>query len=108
MFARRLALSGLVGVVLMRALPAKAAPVEISIDNYAFMPEILKVATGTMVTFTNRDDMPHTVVSTAMPPLFKSKPLDTGDSFSFSFDKPGRYMYFCGLHPYMKGTVEVA
>lgn len=63
---------------------------------------------GTAVKFTNRDDLPHSVVSARTPPAFKSKVLDTEDSFTFTFDKPGEYVYFCGLHPHMKGVVVVA
>lgn len=107
MFTRRV-LGGLAAAVFLRAPIASAAGAEVSIDNFTFAPDILKVNAGTAVKFTNRDDLPHSVVSARTPPAFKSKVLDTEDSFTFTFDKPGEYVYFCGLHPHMKGVVVVA
>jgi plastocyanin len=63
------------------------------------------VKTGTTVIWRNEDDIPHTVSSSTR--LFKSKALDTDDSFSFTFTAPGTYEYFCSLHPRMTGTVVV-
>lgn len=83
---------------------AVAAPT-ISIDNFAFSQATLTVPAGTRVTWINRDDMLHTVVDEAKS--FKSDPLDSGDSFSYVFDKPGTYKYFCSLHPHMTGTIVV-
>jgi plastocyanin len=77
------------------------------IDNFSFGPNALTVTAGTTVTWTNKDDEPHTVVSDADKPLFKSGALDTDDSFSFTFDKPGTYKYFCSIHPRMQGTITV-
>ncbi|HUB96296.1 MAG TPA: cupredoxin family copper-binding protein [Stellaceae bacterium] len=77
------------------------------IDDFAFGPNNLTVKAGTTITWTNKDDEPHTVVSAADRPLFKSSALDTDDSFSFTFDKPGTYKYFCSIHPRMQGTVTV-
>jgi plastocyanin len=87
--------------------PAAAAANEVVIDNFSFGPATLAVAAGTKVVWTNRDDDPHTVVSEADPKLFKSTPLDTGDSFSTGFDKPGTYRYFCSIHPRMQGSIVV-
>jgi plastocyanin len=90
--------------------PAQTAAVEpgaVAIDNFAFGPDTLTVAAGTTVTWTNHDDEPHTVVSGDNPRLFKSSALDVGDKFSFKFDKPGTYTYFCSIHPHMTGTVVV-
>ncbi len=91
------------------ALPpaARAADAAIGIDNFTFGPATLTVAPGTKVVWINRDDIPHSVVSDATPPLFRSHPLDTGDAFSMVFTAPGTYRYFCGLHPHMQGTVVV-
>lgn len=83
----------------------KAAAAEVKIDNFSFGPATLTVAVGTTVTWTNRDDIPHTVVST--DGVFKSKALDTDDKFSFVFSKPGTYSYFCSIHPKMTGQVVV-
>jgi plastocyanin len=77
----------------------------VKIDNFSFTPHTLKVAPGTTVTWVNRDDIPHTVVSTNQ--LFKSKALDTDDKFSYTFTKAGSYAYFCSLHPKMTGEVVV-
>ncbi len=83
------------------------APNAINIDNFAFSPKVLTVAAGTKVTWTNKDDEPHTVVNAGSPPAFKSAALDGGDSFSFTFTQPGTYPYFCSIHPFMTGTVVV-
>jgi plastocyanin len=58
------------------------------------------------VNWVNQDDEPHTVVAAA-DRVFKSAALDTGESFAFTFMKPGRYEYFCSLHPHMTGTIVV-
>ena len=87
------------------AQQAPAAPVEVKIDNFSFGPTTLTVAAGTTVTWTNRDDIPHTVVSDDK--IFKSKVLDTDEKFSYTFSKPGIYPYFCSLHPKMTGKVVV-
>jgi plastocyanin len=68
-------------------------------------PKTINVPVGTTVTWTNRDDIPHTVVST--DGVFKSKARDTDDKFSYTFTKAGTYPYFCSIHPKMTGTVVV-
>ncbi len=78
---------------------------EVKIDNFSFGPAEIKVRAGTTVTWTDRDDIPHTVVSTDK--VFKSKVLDTDEKFSFTFNKPGTYEYFCSIHPKMTGKVVV-
>src|SRR3954452_1327177 len=77
-----------------------------TIDNFTFTPPELTVAPGTTVTWKNDDDIPHTVV--AKDRTFRSKALDTGDSYAFTFPSAGRFEYFCSLHPYMVGTIVVA
>ena len=76
-----------------------------TIDNFTFAPARLTVPVGTTVTWLNEDDIPHTVAATNRQ--FKSKALDTDDSFAFTFTVPGTYEYFCSLHPHMTGTVVV-
>jgi plastocyanin len=83
------------------------ATTEVKIDNFSFTPTTLTVAAGTTVTWTNRDDIPHTVVSADDPKAFKSKVMDTDEKFSFTFTKAGTYTYFCSVHPKMTGTVVV-
>ena len=85
----------------------KAETAEVKIDNFSFGPATLTVPVGTNVTWTNRDDIPHTVVSTDDPKAFKSKVLDTDEKFSFTFNKVGTYPYFCSIHPKMTGKVVV-
>ena len=83
----------------------KPATADVKIDNFSFGPGTLTVPVGTTVTWTNRDDIPHTVVSTEG--AFKSKVLDTDEKFSFTFSKVGSYPYFCSIHPKMTGKVVV-
>ena len=84
--------------------PALAEDAAVKIDNFTFGPQELKVKAGTTVTWTNGDDIPHTVVS---PNAFRSKVMDTDGTFSFTFTTPGTYKYFCSLHPHMTGTIVV-
>jgi plastocyanin len=84
---------------------AQASTAEVKIDNFSFGPQILTVPAGTTVTFVNRDDIPHTVVST--DGVFKSKVLDTDDKFVYTFSKAGTFPYFCSIHPKMTGKVVV-
>lgn len=84
-----------------------AEPNAVTIDNFAFSPAILTVPPGTQVTWTNRDEEPHTVTSADAGATFKSAALDTDDKFTFTFDKPGTYKYFCSIHPHMSGTIVV-
>lgn len=93
------------GVRVAAAAETGPAPAEIKIDNFSFTPPMLTVQAGTKVTWTNRDDIPHNIVSSEQK--FKSKPLDTDDNYSFTFTEPGMYQYFCGLHPKMVGKVVV-
>jgi plastocyanin len=78
---------------------------EVKIDNFSFTPQTITVPAGTQVRWTNGDDIPHTVVSEDK--IVKSKALDTGEQFTYTFTKPGTYKYFCSLHPKMTGTVVV-
>jgi len=82
-----------------------ASGVQITIDNFSFTPATVTVKAGTEITWQNRDDIPHTVVSTDN--VFKSKALDTDDKFSFTPTKPGTYTYFCSIHPKMTATLVV-
>src|ERR1700682_235678 len=78
---------------------------EITIDNFTFTPKELTVAVGTTVKWVNHDDIPHTIVEKKT--TFRSKALDTDDSYSFTFASAGTFDYFCGLHPHMVGQVIV-
>ena len=84
---------------------SKATPLEVKIDNFSFSPVTITVPVGTTVRWTNRDDIPHTVVNDKE--IFKSKTLDTDEQYSYTFTKPGTYDYFCSIHPKMTGKVIV-
>src|ERR1700690_1019984 len=116
---KRRALPLAASVMLPLSVPAHAAetsepqqvaavqPGSVTIDNFAFAPAILTIAPGTKVTWDNKDEEPHTVTSADGGRTFKSPALDTDDKFSFTFDKPGTYKYFCSIHPHMVGTIVV-
>ena len=77
----------------------------IVVKDFMFMPTQLTVKAGSTVTWTNKDDEPHTVVSDTG--LFKSGGMDTDESFKFKFDRPGTYHFTCSIHPRMVGTIIV-
>jgi len=83
----------------------KASPDMVKIDNFSFTPQTLTVHAGTKVTWINKDDVPHTVMSNDKK--FKSGVLDTDERFSFTFSAPGAYSYFCSVHPHMTGKIIV-
>ena len=80
--------------------------VEVTVDNFRFDPPVRAVAVGTTVTWTNRDDVPHTIASTEG--AFRSPALDTGERFAHRFDAKGQYPYFCSIHPKMTARIDVA
>ena len=85
---------------------AGAGATQVVVDSFSFAPAMAAVAVGSTVTWTNRDDVPHNVVSTDQK--FKSPVLDTDEQFSHTFDAPGTYKYFCSIHPKMTAQVVVA
>jgi plastocyanin len=87
------------------AARADAAPPIVIARDFMFAPVTLTIKAGSTVTWKNTDDEPHTVVSDTG--LFRSSALDTNESFSFSFEKPGTYHYACSIHPRMVGTIVV-
>jgi plastocyanin len=92
------------------AAPPQVAAAEaggVTISNFEFQPQLMPVTAGTKVTWVNKDEEPHTVLSADGGATFKSPALDTDDQFSFTFDKPGTYKYFCSLHRHMVGTIVV-
>ena len=82
-----------------------ASATAVTVDNFSFSPATITVPVGTTLTWTNHDDVPHTVVSNDQK--FKSKALDTDEKFSFTFTEPGTYSYFCSIHPKMVGQIVV-
>ena len=104
-----------IGLMLFVAGGRKAQPLpqqqsskqaEVKIDNFTYSPVAVTVAAGTTVKWVNRDDIPHTVLSEDKT-TFKSKALDTDDSFSYTFTKPGTYTYLCSIHPKMTAKIVV-
>jgi plastocyanin len=80
---------------------------QISMSNFKYIPDTLTVPAGTKVTWTNQDDMPHTVTSTVNPKVLDSEALDTDAGFSYVFTEPGTYDYLCTIHPKMAARVIV-
>jgi amicyanin len=93
------------GALLAFGAIAAQEPNEVTIDNFTFGPKELTVAVGTTVKWVNHDDIPHNVVN--KDKVFRSKALDTDDSYSFTFASAGTFDYFCGLHPHMQGKIIV-
>jgi amicyanin len=107
---RALMLAMLLGPILgamlaFGSVAAQDAANVITIDNFTFTPPELSVAVGTTVKWVNHDDIPHSVVEKKT--TFRSKALDTDDSYSFTFTNAGTFDYSCGLHPHMVGKVIV-
>ena len=98
----RLAIAAAISLCLSGVRAAETT--NVMIDNFTFEPAQLTVKVGITVTWKNRDDIPHTVVSAGK---FRSKTMDTEDSYSFTFTAAGDYKYFCSLHPHMTGTIKV-
>lgn len=118
MVKRDVFVAGVVGVMIVAALllakstnvAANAqqraqATADVKVANFSFGPATLAVPVGTTVTWTNRGDTPHTVVSADR--VFKSKVLDTDEKFSYTFATPGTFSYSCSIHPKMTGKVVV-
>lgn len=99
-YAQMLALSGV-----LASASTWAQDIQIDIKEFMYSPKELTVAVGTKVTWVNDDQVPHTVVE--VNKVFRSGALDTNDSFSYTFLIPGRFEYFCILHPKMIGSVRV-
>jgi len=99
------AMAGLVAAAMAAASPVRAENIEVKIDNFTFNPQQITVKAGDTVIWVNHDDIPHTVTSKTM--ALRSKAMDTDDKFSFTFATPGKFDYFCSLHPHMTGTIVV-
>jgi plastocyanin len=106
-------LSGCVSAIALMALAvhtsiARDKPManEVTIDNFSYKPQTLTVSVGTTVTWINRDDIPHTVLSTDKRTIV-SPALDTDEKFSYTFTTAGTNDYYCSVHPHMKGRIIV-
>jgi plastocyanin len=78
----------------------------IEIKDFAFNPQTITVKSGEQITWVNRDDEPHTIVSVEKQ-FKKSSALDTDQEFTVTVGAPGTYSYFCSVHPMMTGTIVV-
>lgn len=86
---------------------APASGTAVAIKGFAFSPASLTVKAGTKVTWTNQDSDAHTVTSDGSGGPLNSKAMNTGDTFSYTFGRPGTYKYLCTIHPFMTATVTV-
>jgi len=93
------------GATASLAIAAEPDTAQIVIKDFMFMPMSITIKAGSTVTWANKDDEPHTVVSDTG--LFRSGAVDTDETFTFKFDKPGTYHFTCSIHPRMVGTVVV-
>jgi len=93
-----------IGALSNAAATTPAAPT-VDITKFAFTPGELTVAPGTTITWTNHDEVPHTVASTDK--RLMSKALDTDDRFEHTFNEEGDFAYYCTLHPFMTAVVHV-
>ncbi|MEU8411386.1 cupredoxin family copper-binding protein [Amycolatopsis japonica] len=89
------------------APPADAATQQVMMQDYAYGPAALTVRVGDTVTWMQHDQAPHDVVTTSAPVAFRSPQLSAGQSWSYTFTKPGTYSYYCSVHPDMRATVTV-
>jgi len=96
---------GAIGRPSVTAAQEKPATNAVTIDNFSFGPMELTIPAGTEVTWINRDDIPHVIMS--VDHKFRSRALDTDDKYSFKFQDPGTYEYFCAVHPKMTGKIIV-
>jgi plastocyanin len=102
MSARRLAGA----LALAASTLASAASVHtVAIDGTAYAPATAVARRGDTVTWVNKDPFPHTV--TARDGSFDSKTIAAGAKWSYVARKPGKFAYYCTLHPTMSGTLEV-
>src|SRR5829696_9743434 len=105
----RLAALSLVALLLFAPTAgAQGKNMTVSIKNFAFNPPNMTVAPGTTLTWVNNDQVPHTATATNPAGVFDSGTLQPGQSYSFTFNKPGTYAYHCAIHPYMTGAVTVS
>lgn len=105
---KSLMIAGAAALWMASACPSQAAspdPDPIVIKGFMFSPTNITIKVGSKVTWTNQDEEPHIVASDNG--TFRSAALDTDESYSFKFDKPGTYHYVCTIHPRMIGTITV-
>lgn len=102
---RRAILCLLLGAPIVPILAWSDETSQVVIDNFKFNPTPLTIEKGTEVTWTNHDDIPHSIVLNSLGA--RSKAMDTDGTFTYKFDKSGTFFYVCGLHPFMQAKVVV-
>ncbi len=86
---------------------AKGA-VTVNIASFKFLPDPIRVKKGGKVTWVNQDKAPHTAeTGSDVKPAFGTERLELGDRKSVTFDRPGKFSYYCVYHRFMTGTVKV-
>ena len=95
----------LLACLLLPSAARSSGEAAVKIDNFTFSPATLTVAKGSEVTWTNEDDIPHSIVLGDLN--VHSKAMDTDKSFTYRFDQTGTFDYVCGLHPHMHGQIVV-
>ena len=104
-FARKATLCLLLVAPLIPLAAWSGEGTQIGIDNFKFAPTPLTVEKGAEVTWTNHDDIPHSIVINALGA--RSKAMDTEGTYTYKFDKSGTFFYVCGLHPFMQAKIVV-
>ncbi len=108
-------------VAVPHAPNARGAPPEgprgaasVSIKNFDFTPEVVTITTGGAVRWVNADVATHQITTGVVEAdrprpdgRISSRLLVRGDDFTAAFPAPGAYPYYCGVHPFMRGTVVV-
>lgn len=78
---------------------------EVIILNNTYDPTLIVVKVGTTVTWTNKENIKHSVTSDEG--IFESGDMKKGNQYQFTFATAGYYFYHCSYHYGMKGTVLV-
>jgi len=100
-------MSGMMNTVSRGSCPSQMTTVaSATIEGLRFCPSPLRVQRGTTVTWTNSDSVAHTVTSQTGP-QFDSGSLGQGRSWSHRLDRAGVFSYYCAIHPWMKGSIDV-
>jgi plastocyanin len=84
---------------------AGASDVQVKIINFSYDPVDLSIASGTTVTWTNDDSVPHTITSD--DGVWDSGVIAPGGTFTYTFEQAGTFAYHCTIHTFMKASVEV-
>jgi plastocyanin len=101
-----LALGAIAGETKAPEAATGGSPNRIEIKDFHFKPQTLTLKSGEKITWVNRDEEPHTVVSVEKQ-FKKSTALHTDQEFTVTAGAPGIYTYFCSVHPKMTGTIIV-